>query len=134
MIVIALAVVFYFADIPDIKTRDEYHLDDAPPGASRSIWPHPHFVMAVAAQFFPVPGRQRWEGSPPILASCRLALRMVRDRRERCAHPEQQRASNLASLGFVCFLAGRFSGAGLLARFAARFLQAGLAVGSLRVP
>ena len=28
-------------------------------------------------------------------------------------------ASNLASLGFVCFLIGRFTGAGLLKRFAA---------------
>jgi MFS transporter, FHS family, L-fucose permease len=28
-------------------------------------------------------------------------------------------ASNLASLGFVCFLVGRFTGAGLLRKFAA---------------
>ncbi len=28
-------------------------------------------------------------------------------------------ASNLASLGFVCFLVGRFTGAGLLKKFAA---------------
>ena len=52
MIVIALAVVFYFADIPDIKTSDDYHLDAAAAGAPRSIWSHPHFVMAVVAQFF----------------------------------------------------------------------------------
>ena len=51
-VVIVLAVVFYFADIPDIKTGDDYHLDDAAPGVARSIWSHPHFVMAVAAQFF----------------------------------------------------------------------------------
>jgi FHS family L-fucose permease-like MFS transporter len=31
-------------------------------------------------------------------------------------------ASNLAALGFVCFLAGRFSGAGLLKKFAAHKL------------
>ncbi|MEN6451109.1 MAG: MFS transporter [Thermoguttaceae bacterium] len=51
-VVTVLAVVFYFADMPDIKAKDDYHLDDATPGASRSIWSHPHFVMAVAAQFF----------------------------------------------------------------------------------
>ena len=52
VVVIVLAVIFYFANVPDIKTEDDYHLDDAPPGVSHSIWTHPHFVMAVAAQFF----------------------------------------------------------------------------------
>ena len=50
--VLVLAAIFFFANIPDIKTEDDYHLDDAPPGASHSIWSHPHFVLAVAAQFF----------------------------------------------------------------------------------
>src|SRR5471030_863501 len=52
IVVIVLAVIFYFANVPDIKTEDDYHLDDAPPDAPRSIWSHPHFVLAVAAQFF----------------------------------------------------------------------------------
>ena len=52
LVVVVLAVVFYFANVPDIKSEDDYHLDDAAPGVSRSIWTHPHFVMAVAAQFF----------------------------------------------------------------------------------
>ena len=51
-VVIALAVVFYFAPVPDIKMEDDYHLDDATAGVSHSIWSHPHFVCAVAAQFF----------------------------------------------------------------------------------
>ena len=51
LVVLVLAVVFYFANVPDIKSKDDYHLDDATPGVSRSIWTHPHFVMAVAAQF-----------------------------------------------------------------------------------
>src|SRR4029434_8201495 len=46
-----LAVIFYFADVPDIKMEDDYHLDDSTPNVSHSIWSHPHFVMAVAAQF-----------------------------------------------------------------------------------
>ena len=52
VIVIVLAAIFFFAKVPDIKTEDDYHLDDSTPGASHSIWKHPHFVMAVAAQFF----------------------------------------------------------------------------------
>src|SRR5450759_1693341 len=52
VVVIVLAAVFYFARMPDIKTEDEYHLDNGAPGASHSIWSHPHFVGAVAAQFF----------------------------------------------------------------------------------
>jgi fucose permease len=52
VIVAVLAIVFYFADVPDIKSKDDYHLDDGATGSSRSIWSHPHFVFAVAAQFF----------------------------------------------------------------------------------
>jgi fucose permease len=50
-IVTLLAVIFYFAEVPDIKAEDDYHLDDNTPGASRSIWTHPHFVFAILAQF-----------------------------------------------------------------------------------
>src|SRR5262245_5191941 len=52
IVVILLAAIFYFANVPDIKTEDDYHLDDSTSGASHSIWSHPHFVLAVAAQFF----------------------------------------------------------------------------------
>ena len=51
VVVCVLAVVFYFAYIPDVKTEDDYHLDDATPNVSHSIWKHPHFTMAVLAQF-----------------------------------------------------------------------------------
>jgi len=50
-VVTILAVIFWFADVPDIKAEDDYHLDDSAPGTSRSIWTHPHFVFAVLAQF-----------------------------------------------------------------------------------
>jgi FHS family L-fucose permease-like MFS transporter len=52
VVVILLAVAFVFANVPDIKTEDDYHLDDSTPNASHSIWSHPHFVMSVVAQFF----------------------------------------------------------------------------------
>ncbi|MEN6407489.1 MAG: MFS transporter [Thermoguttaceae bacterium] len=51
-VVLLLAVVFYFADVPDIKAEDDYHLDDAgEKSGSRSIWTHPHFIFAIVAQF-----------------------------------------------------------------------------------
>lgn len=51
IVVIVLAVVFFFARVPDIRTKDDYHLDDTTPGSSHSIWEHPHFSLAVLAQF-----------------------------------------------------------------------------------
>jgi fucose permease len=51
-VVTILAVIFYFADVPDIKAEDDYHLDDnGNSSSSRSIWTHPHFVLAILAQF-----------------------------------------------------------------------------------
>lgn len=141
--VIAIAIIFYFARVPDIKTEDDYHLDDSMPGVSHSIWSHPHFVLAVAAQFFYVAAQAgifsffinyMTAEVPPIPASWGSALRSL------SAHAGWLRewmtgwfvtagsghlaisnkgASNLASLGFVCFLVGRFTGAMLLKRFSA---------------
>jgi len=52
IVVLVMAIIFYFADVPDLNTEDEYHLDDsAEKGSKRSIWLHPHFSGAVAAQF-----------------------------------------------------------------------------------
>ena len=51
VVVIILAIIFYFANVPDIKAKDDFHMDDSTPGVSHSIWSHPHFVMAVIAQF-----------------------------------------------------------------------------------
>jgi FHS family L-fucose permease-like MFS transporter len=50
-VVIVLAIVFFFANVPDIKMEDDYHLDDDAHKLSHSIWSRPHFYMAVAAQF-----------------------------------------------------------------------------------
>ena len=52
-VVLLLVIIFSFAEVPDIKVEDDYHLDDsAAPQETRSIWTHPHFVMAIVAQFF----------------------------------------------------------------------------------
>jgi len=53
IIVLVMAVVFYFANVPDLNTEDEYHIDESTDnGIKSSIWSHPHFSGAVAAQFF----------------------------------------------------------------------------------
>jgi FHS family L-fucose permease-like MFS transporter len=137
VVVIILAVIFAFAPVPDIKTEDDYHLDDATPGVSHSIWKHPHFVMAVAAQFFYVAAQagifsffinymtvSKKSGLcevPAIPAS--WATGSLQSFFEMGAdgvyHISDKGASTLASVGFICFLLGRVSGAFLLKKFAA---------------
>jgi FHS family L-fucose permease-like MFS transporter len=142
-VVIALAVVFYFAPVPDIKTEDDYHLDDSSSAVSHSIWSHPHFVFAVAAQFFYVAAQAgifsffinyMTAEVPPIPSSWSDALAKFaagapflhdwlsgwfETGKSGALTISNKGASNLASLGFVCFLIGRFSGAGLLRKFSA---------------
>jgi MFS transporter, FHS family, L-fucose permease len=50
VVVLILAVVFYFATVPDIKTEDEYPRDTSTSNVPHSIWSHQHFYMAVLAQ------------------------------------------------------------------------------------
>ncbi len=52
IIVLVMAIIFYFANVPDLNTEDEYHLDEEKDKTvKRSIWTHPHFTCAVFAQF-----------------------------------------------------------------------------------
>ncbi len=131
VVVLVLAAAFYFAEIPEIKTKDEYHIDDAAPGVSHSIWKHPHFVMAVVAQFFYVAAQAgifsffinyMTSEVPPIPAS--IAGRgwlqaWFETGQNGLIGISNQGAANLASIGLVCFLAGRITGAGLVKRFSA---------------
>ena len=126
-----LAVVFSRADVPDIKTEDDYHLDDASPDVSHSIWTHPHFWMAVVAQFLYVAAQAgifsffinyMTSQTPPLPESWTSGLPPELDRGAAPSGALQltdQGAANLASLGFVFFLAGRFSGAAILRKFSA---------------
>jgi FHS family L-fucose permease-like MFS transporter len=168
VVVVVLAVVFYFAYIPDIKTEDDYHLDEAVPGVSHSIWSHPHFGMAVAAQFFYVAAqagifsffinsmtsdpKTGFTMVPSIPASwdqtMTHASASVKHFVEWLPHwlgwfiqwlpgfllgwfePNKngllgisdKGAANLSAVGFICFLTGRFTGAGLLKKFSAHKL------------
>ena len=130
-VVLVLALIFYATKLPDIKTEDDYHIDDPNDTThSHSIWSHPHFSMAVAAQFFYVAAQAgifsffinyMTSQVPPIPASWNsgwlshgleagpTGALMLTDRG----------AATLASIGSLCFLVGRFTGAGFLKKFAA---------------
>jgi FHS family L-fucose permease-like MFS transporter len=128
VVVVILAVTFYFASVPDIKTEDEYHLDDAGPDVSHSIWSHPHFVMAVAAQFFYVAAQAgifsffinyMTSQVPPIPASWGAHLPGGwLELKNGVLHLSDKGGSSLQSAGFLCFLLGRISGSALLKKFA----------------
>ncbi len=130
IVVCVLAVVFYFAYIPDIKTEDDYHLDDSTPDASHSIWKHPHFALAVAAQFLYVAAQAgifsffinyMTSETPAIPASVTsdLLKSWFETGKSGATILSDKGAANLASLGFLCFLIGRFSGAVILRKFSA---------------
>jgi FHS family L-fucose permease-like MFS transporter len=128
VLVVVLAVVFYLAYVPDVKSEDVYHLENGTPGTSHSIWSHPHFVLAVAAQFLYVAAQAgifsffinyMTSQVPPIPDAWKTGL--LKDWFEPGAPGavslSDKGAAYLASLGFVCFLAGRFSGAAILKKF-----------------
>jgi MFS transporter, FHS family, L-fucose permease len=138
--VIVLAVIFFFARVPDIKTEDDYHLDDATPGVSHTIWSHPHFVLAVIAQFLYVAAQAGifsffinylTAETPAIPASWDTTVSNLGGSsgflhgwlsgwfeigKSGALAISNKGAANLASIGFLCFLIGRFTGAGLLRR------------------
>ena len=130
VVVLVLALIFVFADVPDVKMEDDYHLDDEAGTASHSIWRHPHFVFAVAAQFLYVAAQAgifsffinyMTSQAPPVpesVASGALAGWFERGPAEALRLTDSG-AATLASLGFVCFLVGRFTGAAILRVFAA---------------
>jgi len=130
VVVLVLSVIFYFAYIPDIKTKDDYHLDDSTRNVSHSIWSHPHFVMAVAAQFFYVAAQagifsffiNYMTSEVPALPTSwtsGIFKNWFETSKDGVPGLSDKGAANLASVGFFCFLIGRFTGAGLLKKFSA---------------
>ncbi|MBV9392135.1 MAG: MFS transporter [Verrucomicrobia bacterium] len=145
VVVIILAVVFYFAKVPDIKAKDDFHMDDSTSGVSHSIWSHPHFVMAVIAQFLYVAAQagifsffinymtsQVPEIPPKLDASIQQTHGLLQHwmnslteiRTTGAIAFNNKGASNLVSVGLLLFLSGRFIGTALLRRFAANKLLA----------
>jgi FHS family L-fucose permease-like MFS transporter len=104
--------------------------DDATPNVSHSIWSHPHFVMAVAAQFFYVAAQAgifsffinyMTSQVPAIPESwSNLLPSGWLETKNAVLHLSDKGASGLQSVGFICFLLGRVSGSALLRKFAAQ--------------
>ena len=95
-----------------------------------SIWSHPHFSAATLAQFLYVAAQAgifsflinyMTSQVPPIPASWNVELlgSWFETGKDGTLAFSNQGASNLASFGFICFLIGRFTGAGLLSKFSA---------------
>jgi len=137
VIVIVLAVVFFFAEVPDIKMEDDCHLDDDARGSSHSIWKHPHFVMAVAAQFLYVAAQagifsffinymtSQTPGMPVSwLASSDFFSGWFEVHKTGLLGFSDKAAATLASLGFLLFLVGRFTGSAILKRVSGHSLLA----------
>jgi MFS transporter, FHS family, L-fucose permease len=134
-VVIVLAIIFYFANVPEVKMEDDYHCDDATPNVSHSIWTHPHFWMAVLAQFLYVAAQAgifsffinyMTSQVPPVPASWSPPSAgagwfhgWFETHQNGALGFSNKAASNLASLGFLCFLVGRFTGSAILKKFAA---------------
>jgi FHS family L-fucose permease-like MFS transporter len=136
IIVLLLVVIFYFANLPDIKNEDDYHLEESHAGLG-SVWSKPHFVMAVAAQFFYVAaqagifsffincmtvdtktGFTMVPHIPDSLGTGLLAS-LFETGKDGLLHVSDKGAATLASVAFICFLLGRISGAWLLKKFSA---------------
>lgn len=143
IVVLLLAAVFWFARMPDIKMEDDYHLDDNETRVSHSIWSHPHFTMAVVAQFLyvaaqagifsffinymvaePPPIPASWQETMNRLAASSTLLKdwltgWFEVNKQGVLAFSDKGASNAVSLGLICFLVGRFSGAWLLKKYSA---------------
>ncbi len=203
-VVLVLAAIFFFANLPDLQSEDEFHLDDknkevayapvphkglalgmlwvniavlsvaiamifsaivaipavgaklgmtdnqallnatavllvvgtiifagnAKKITNHSIWTHPHFSGATLAQFFYVAAQcgifayfinYMTSQIPPVPESWSSGsfAGWFEIHKNGALGLTDQAASTLASLGFFCFLAGRFIGAALLKKFPA---------------
>ncbi len=128
--VLLLAIVFLFVRLPEIQTPDDYHLTDSNPGTSKSIWSHPHFVMAVVAQFFYVAAQAGIFAFfinyvvaeiPPVGEAWRNNFWLggsagVTERGGNWYVSEQGATKLLAYFGFTLFLLGRATGAWILSK------------------
>src|SRR5215212_294029 len=127
VLVLVLSVVFFFAPMPEIQMEDDYHIDQKAAGRRESIWSHPHFWMAVIAQFLYVAAQAgifsffinyMTSQVPPIPASWATSRPdWFETHSNGILGFSNKAASNLASLGFLCFLIGRFTGSAILKKF-----------------
>ena len=141
VVVLALAVVFGFAKIPDLKNSDQYGTDNLGSYSNNgALWAHPHFLFAVVAQFLYVAAQAgifsffinyMTSQVPPIPDSWNATIAHITAQlgvlqpwlsgwlRKTPGGPfelSNKGAANLSSVAFVLFLTGRAVGAALMAR------------------
>lgn len=132
VIVLLMAVLFYFANLPELNTEDEYDIDHADEkGTKKSIWFHKHFVGGVTAQFFYVAAQAgifsffinyMVEELPSIskgLADSWLFADRTFLRNGDLFINEKGATFLLGTIGFPLFLIGRASGAAILRKLQA---------------
>jgi FHS family L-fucose permease-like MFS transporter len=132
IIVLVMAIIFFFADVPDLNTEDEYHLDDSRgKGKKRSIWAYPHFLGAVGAQFLYVAAQagifsffiNYMIEETPALSQSVAGSWFFHDRtilRNGDYFINEKGATFLlGTLGFPLFLLGRATGAAILRKLRA---------------
>jgi FHS family L-fucose permease-like MFS transporter len=131
--VLLLGIIFLFVRLPEIQVPDEYSRTDSAGGSSKSIWSHPHFVMAVVAQFFYVAAQagifaffinyvvseipavgEGWKNNFWLGGTAG-----VTERSGNWYVSEQGATKLLAYFGFTLFLLGRATGAWILSKVAA---------------
>jgi FHS family L-fucose permease-like MFS transporter len=132
IVVLLMSVAFYFANVPDLDTEDEYHLNDSITATiKRSIWSHPHFVGAVAAQFLYVAAQagifsffiNYMIEEMPSISQGLASSWLFKDRailRESAYYVNEKGATFLlGTIGFPLFLIGRASGTAILRKLRA---------------
>jgi FHS family L-fucose permease-like MFS transporter len=132
IVVLLMSVAFYFANVPDLNTEDEYHLSDsAETTVKSSIWSRPHFVGAVVAQFLYVAAQagifsffiNYMIEEMPSISQVLAGSWLFKDRailREGAYYVNEQGATFLlGTIGFPLFLIGRASGAAILRKLKA---------------
>jgi FHS family L-fucose permease-like MFS transporter len=123
MVVIVLAGIFVLANVPELNTSDEYHLDDdSLRSGHRTVWEHPHFIGAVAAQFLYVAAQAgifsffinyMVSQAPPIPGALQKSWLLATGAEARAGtyYVSDLGAARLQGLvGFGLFLLGRLTG------------------------
>ncbi len=125
VVVGVLFAIFCFANVPDINTPDDYAADGKTAGEAVHIWRHPHFVMAVLAQFLYCAAQTGVFGFfinyihseiPALTAQMAnlLPATWVETRNGALAITDSGASKILGYGGFVLFLLGRFVGSAIL--------------------
>jgi FHS family L-fucose permease-like MFS transporter len=132
IIVLGMAAIIYFTNVPNLDTSDEYGLGDASSsGARGSIWAHPHFIGSVLAQFLYVAAQagifsffiNYMVSEVPAVPQTLTESWLLRDSvamRDGAFFVNEQGAARLQGmLGFGMFFLGRLIGSMLLSKASA---------------